>query len=88
MHHFPHHFSLLLPQVQSWIEGWLSAGGPIVIFITTLFEGIPPLGLLAPSHTVVFFGAFLASIGTLSFDYVPIAALGGMMLGDILGYFL
>ena len=86
-----HHFHSILPhlsQLQPWIESWLSSGGPIVVFIVTLVEGIPPIGLLSPSHTVVFFAFFLAKIGALRFDIVIIAALGGMVIGDIIGYFL
>jgi len=87
MHHL-YPFFLHLSHLQPWIESWLSTGGPIIVFIVTFVEGIPPIGLLAPSHTVVFFAMFLAKIGALHFDTVVVAALGGMMLGDIIGYFL
>ena len=83
-----HPFFLHLSHLQPWIESWLSSGGPIIVFIVTFIEGIPPIGLLAPSHTIVFFAFFLAKIGALRFDTVIIAALGGMMIGDIIGYFL
>jgi membrane protein DedA with SNARE-associated domain/membrane-associated phospholipid phosphatase len=83
-----HPFFLHLSHLQPWIESWLSSGGPIIVFIVTFIEGIPPIGLLAPSHTIVFFAMFLAKIGALRFDTVIIAALGGMILGDIAGYFL
>ena len=90
MHHFYLFFSHFshLSNLQSWIESWLSSGGPIIVFVVTFIEGIPPIGLLAPSHTVVFFAMFLAKIGALRFDTVITAALSGMILGDIVGYFL
>ena len=90
MHHFYPFFSHFshLSNLQSWIESWLSSGGPIIVFVVTFIEGIPPIGLLAPSHTVVFFAMFLAKIGALRFDTVITAALSGMILGDIVGYFL
>ncbi|MDR3558121.1 MAG: DedA family protein, partial [Candidatus Pacebacteria bacterium] len=83
-----HPFFLHLSQLQPWIESWLSSGGPIIVFVVTFVEGIPPIGLLAPSHTVVFFAFFLAKIGALRFDSVVVAALGGMILGDVVGYLL
>ena len=81
--HFSH-----LSSLQSWIESWLSTGGPIIVFIVTFVEGIPPIGLLAPSHTIVFFAMFLAKIGALRFDTVIEVAIAGAVLGDIVGYFL
>lgn len=88
MHHLYPHISLVLPRLEAWIESWIGAGGPIVVFLVTFVEGIPPIGLLSPSHTVVFFAVFLAKIGVLRFDAVLSAALGGMILGDIVGYFM
>ncbi len=87
MHHL-HPFFLHLSQIQPWIESWLSTGGPAVVFAVTFIEGIPPIGFLSPSHTVVFFAMFLAKIGALRFDAVIAASLSGMILGDIAGYFL
>ena len=81
--HFSH-----LSSLQSWIESWLSTGGPIIVFIVTFVEGIPPIGLLAPIHTIVFFAMFLAKIGALRFDTVIEVAIAGAVLGDIVGYFL
>jgi len=83
-----HPFLFHLSSLQPWIESWLSAGGPAIVFIVTFIEGIPPIGLLSPSHTIVFFAFFLAKIGALSFYAVVAAALGGMILGDIVGYLL
>jgi len=83
-----HPFLSHLSQLRPWIESWLSAGGPTIVFIVTFVEGIPPIGLLSPSHTIVFFAFFLAKIGVLRFDTVLLAALSGMILGDIVGYFL
>jgi undecaprenyl-diphosphatase len=90
MHHFYPFFSHFshLSNLQLWIESWLSTGGPIIVFIVTFVEGIPPIGLLAPSHTIIFFAMFLAKIGALRFDTVIAAALVGAVLGDIVGYFL
>ena len=85
MQHFYHHIPPILPHLEAWIESWLQAGGPTVVFLVTFFEGIPMLGFLAPSHTVVLFAAFLAKIGALRFDAVALAAVGGMTAGDILG---
>ena len=86
--HTLHPFFLQLSQLQPWIESWLSTAGPIVVFVVTFIEGIPPIGLLVPSHTIVLFAAFLAKIGVLRFDVVVVAAICGMFLGDCVGYFL
>jgi membrane protein DedA with SNARE-associated domain/membrane-associated phospholipid phosphatase len=86
MYHL-HPFFLHLSHLQPWIESWLSTGGPIIVFIVTFVEGIPPIGLLAPSHTIVFFAMFLAKIGALRFDTVIAVAIAGAVLGDIVGYF-
>jgi undecaprenyl-diphosphatase len=82
------HLSPFLPHLQAWIQTWIKTGGPAIVFLVTFIEGIPPLGLLAPSHTVVLFAAFLAKIGVLQFSAVAIAALSGMIIGDTIGYFM
>src|ERR1035437_1320143 len=89
MYHFYPFFSHFshLSNLQLWIESWLSTGGPIIVFIVTFVEGIPPIGFLAPSHTIVFFAMFLAKIGALRFDTVIAVAIAGAVLGDIVGYF-
>jgi membrane protein DedA with SNARE-associated domain len=86
--HIFHPFLFHLSQIEPWIESWLSTSGPIVVFVVAFIEGIPPIGLLAPSNIIILFAAFLAKIGVLNFYTIVTSALIGMTLGDIVGYYM
>lgn len=59
-----------------------------VIFLFSLFEASPFLGLLVPGQTIVILGGFFAKLGMLNIYYVIILSSIGAVVGDLVGYVL
>ncbi len=59
-----------------------------IIFLSTILETIPPIGLVIPGNTIVILGGFFAKLQIIDVgDVIWIAALGAV-IGDSLGYYL
>ncbi len=81
---YVHQFSALAANLQ-FIVG---QGGYALLFIFTLLEGLPVLGMIVPGHIAIIFAGFLAKIGTLNLYGVLIIATIGAVLGDYIGYLI
>lgn len=77
----------LFSGITSYIETIIVGGGYSILFITTLLEGIPILGMLVPGHVAIILGGFLAKIGTLSLTNVLIISVIGAIMGDFIGFY-
>ncbi len=77
-----HLFSLFLGHVQDFI----SQGGYIVLFLSTVLEGIPLVGMVVPGHVTIMIGGFLAKLGSINLSWVIIISIIGALLGDYIGF--
>lgn len=66
----------------------LSHGGHFVLFLTSMFETSPFLGVIIPGQTLMIFGGLLAKSQVLNIYIVYIVALIGVLIGDTLSYIL
>ncbi len=78
----------LLDVVQRLPLGFLAQWSYVFIFLFTLIEGLPFLGLVVPGQTAVMVAAFFARLGVLKLWMVALATVVGAFLGDVLGYAL
>lgn len=81
---YVHVFSAMTHFVQEIIL----QGGYFILFATTIFEGIPLLGMLVPGHVAIMAGGFVAKIGTLNLFYVILISFVGALIGDYIGYYI
>jgi undecaprenyl-diphosphatase len=72
----------------SHLEAFISQGGYFLLFIFTVLEGIPLLGMAVPGHIAIIIGGFLAKIGTLNLFWVIFISTIGAILGDCIGFYL
>lgn len=67
---------------------YLTAVGPVVVFLVTLVETAFFVGLLVPAEATVLVAAFLAAEGVFTVESVLLATVSGALCGDQLGYVL
>lgn len=79
-----HFFSAMINQIELII----AQSGYFLIFGTTIFEGIPFLGMLIPGHVVIMAGGFMSKFGTLNIYVVLAIAILGALLGDYIGFYI
>ncbi len=78
----------LLGFVQRLPLGFLAQWSYVFVFLFTVIEGLPFIGLVVPGQTAVMVAAFFARLGVLKLWMVVLATVVGAFLGDILGYAL
>lgn len=66
----------------------VSIGGYIILFFSTILEGIPLVGMVVPGHIIIVAGGFLAKLGTLNLLWVISISLFGALLGDYIGFLI
>ncbi|MFA6315042.1 MAG: bifunctional DedA family/phosphatase PAP2 family protein [Candidatus Paceibacterota bacterium] len=81
-------FAHLFVSVVSNIETIISHGGYFLLFILSIIEGIPIIGLAVPGQIFIMMAGFFVKIGLLDFWTVIIVASIGAMIGDFIGYFI
>ncbi|MDE2041344.1 MAG: bifunctional DedA family/phosphatase PAP2 family protein [Patescibacteria group bacterium] len=81
---YAHEFSMLATHLQAII----GQGGYVILFICTLLEGIPVIGMAVPGHVAIIIAGFLARIGTLDLRFVMATSIAGAVLGDYLGFLI
>lgn len=81
---YVHFFSVLADNIESII----SQGGYILLFILTIVEGIPVIGMAIPGHISIIVAGFLSRIGTLDLVPVIIIASIGAIMGDYIGFWI
>lgn len=59
-----------------------------MLFIVTIFEGLPIIGQFIPGHTIVLISGFLAKVGVLKLSIVIPVVVISAIIGDAAGYFL
>jgi undecaprenyl-diphosphatase len=79
---YAHQFSALASNLVVII----GQGGYAILFIFTLLEGVPVLGMAVPGHVTIIIAGFLAKIGTLDLFWVIVISVLGAILGDYIGY--
>lgn len=79
-----HLIGLFISNLQSIVEH----GGYVVLFIMTIFEGLPIIGSLLPGHTMVIISGFFAKLGVFNiFILMPLIVVAAMF-GDFFGFTL
>lgn len=68
------------------IESIISHGGYTILFLITILEGVPVLGMAVPGHIAIVVSGFLSSLGTFKLEWVIIITAIGAILGDYIGY--
>jgi membrane protein DedA with SNARE-associated domain len=76
-------FSLL----SSNMEIFINKGGYIILFIFTILEGVPLVGMVVPGHIAIIAGGFLAKLGTLDLGWTIVVSVLGALIGDYLGFY-
>lgn len=77
----------LFSAFTSHLEAIVTQGGYIFLFITTLLEGVPLLGMLVPGHISIIIAGFLGKVGILNIYWVGVIALVGAIAGDYIGFY-
>lgn len=75
-------------EISNYIEMIISQGGYVFLFIFTVLEGIPLIGMIVPGHIAIVFGGFLAKIGTIDLFWAIVVSIVGALVGDYLGFFI
>lgn len=78
----------LFSAFTSHIESIVSHGGYATLFIFTLLEGIPLIGMAIPGHIAIIMSGFLAKIGIFNIYWVLGLAILGAILGDYIGFLI
>ncbi len=78
----------LFSAFTSHLEAIVTQGGYVFLFITTLLEGIPLVGMLVPGHVTIIIAGFLGNVGVLNIYWVAAIALVGAIAGDCVGFYL
>jgi len=74
--------------ISSNLQTIVENGGYLLLFVTSIVEGIPILGQFVPGQTIVIISGFLAKLDILNpIIIVPVVVVGAM-IGDISGFFL
>lgn len=66
----------------------VSRWGYFLIFLGSIFEAIPLVGIFIPGATIVSIGGFFGKIGALNIGLVFVIGVAGAVVGDLIGYFL
>jgi len=82
---FYNHFILALVGNIEWL---VTNGGYTLLFLITLLEGIPLVGMAVPGHIAILIAGFFSKIGTLDLYVVIIIASIGALCGDFMGFYL
>ncbi len=77
-------FSTLSGHVQSLIQ----SGGYSILFVITVIEGLPLIGLVVPGHLTIIASGFLAKLGIFSLSKVISISILGAVIGDCTGFYL
>jgi undecaprenyl-diphosphatase len=78
----------LFSAFTSHLEAIVTQGGYVFLFITTLLEGVPLVGMLVPGHISIIIAGFLGKVGILNIYWVGLIALVGAIAGDYIGFYL
>ncbi|MEK7609727.1 MAG: bifunctional DedA family/phosphatase PAP2 family protein [Patescibacteria group bacterium] len=78
----------LFSAFTSHLETIVAQGGYIFLFLTTMLEGIPLIGMAIPGHVAIIIAGFLAKIGLLDLWLVLLLGVVGAMIGDYIGFYL
>ena len=70
----------------NYIQDFVSQGGYIILFASTILEGIPLVGMVVPGHLAIMVGGFLAKLGSLNLYWVLSISIIGALLGDYIGF--
>ncbi|HEY4512289.1 MAG TPA: bifunctional DedA family/phosphatase PAP2 family protein [Candidatus Paceibacterota bacterium] len=62
--------------------------GYTILFVITLLESIPILGIVIPGQTIVILAGFLVRLKILAFWPAALVASVGAVIGDLIGFFL
>ncbi len=81
---YAHIFSAFAAHVQALV----THGGYAILFIFTLLEGLPLIGMAVPGHVAILIAGFLAKVGTLDLEWVLAISILGAILGDYIGFLL
>lgn len=65
---------------------FIESFGYFLIFLSTLFEASPFIGVFIPGSIIIFFAGFAAKLMLLDFKIVVFLAVLGAILGDVAGY--
>ncbi len=82
--------SMLDPLIAT-LEGWLRAGddwAPFAVFAVTFLESFPGISILVPATAMLLAIGALLGAGVLDPMPVLIAAIGGAIVGDAVGFWL
>ena len=79
-------YANFLPAFMNQIQEFISQGGYIILFIITIIEGIPLVGMAVPGNTTIMISGFLAKLGSLNLYWVLIASATGALIGDYIGF--
>jgi membrane protein DedA with SNARE-associated domain len=72
---------------ESWIAA--SAGwAPVAVFVITFLESLPGISLLVPATAMLMMVGALLGAGTIDPAPVVIAAIGGAIIGDAIGFWV
>jgi len=72
--------------IVDWVLSLLGTFGYLIVFGATVFENLFVVGSLTPGETIVMAGAFVASLGDLTWWGVWIASVVGTTLGSNISY--
>lgn len=78
----------LFSAFTSHLEAVVTQGGYVFLFITTVLEGVPLVGMLVPGHVTIVIAGFLGSVHILNIYWVASIALVGAIVGDCIGFYL
>lgn len=80
-----HEFSISLAH---HIELWVVQGGYVALFLTTMLEAIPLVGVVVPGHVAIIAGGFMAKLGVLNLWWAIFWSTIGTLVGDYVAYLL
>lgn len=60
--------------------------GYLIVFLTTLLEASPLVGIFIPGSIILFFAGFAAKMHLISFKLIVFFGVAGAFIGDIAGY--
>jgi len=65
---------------------YIESFGYLLVFLSTLFEASPLIGIFVPGSIIIFFAGFAAKLQLMSYKLVVFLAILGAILGDLAGY--
>ncbi len=81
-------FQNLFANIINVIETGATHGGYIFLFLISIAESIPFIGIAIPGHTAIIISGFLAKIGVFNVWIVIALASFGVIIGDMAGFYL